>query len=596
MKNSSDSSVQEIKRRLSIVEVIQNFVSLKKSGKNYLGICPFHDDHNPSMHVNEADGVFYCFSCGAGGDMFTFLMKYGNMGFREALKELASKAGVRLPASPGKTKGGGKENAASAKLFEINSFVRSLYGKTLLNGKKDSAAARAYLEGRGITSEIIKEFGLGFAPDSWNTVLNFARREKIKIEELLKLGLVISREEQNKYYDRFRNRIIFPICEIDGRVCGFGGRIMAEAGQNQPKYLNSPESPIFSKKSVLYGLYHSKNEIRRKRKAVLVEGYMDFLKLYINGIRNVVATLGTAFTKNHATILRRFCEEVTIVYDGDEAGINSAVRAGKILLEQGMSPGICRIPDQLDPDDYLDRYGSQNLTELIADATFVADFIIDDTYVKYRDKKKTSGESIESLADMVSKINNPVERAEAVSKVSGVFGIRESEFLSLIKNSNSGKNRGSLAPKIPTAEENIYERDVIRILLKFPDLIDVAKVENVGEYFEKGDFKTILDRMIDGEFADVSLLMSSFEEVKMQQLLSELIFSSEDLIDKTTSEKILVCCLKGLKLRDLAFRRSEVMERIRKQNDNSDKSGERELVEQYRDIVNMEKAVRGTVS
>ncbi len=594
--SSSTSAIADIKARLSIVDVIQGFVSLKKSGKNYIGLCPFHDDNNPSMHVNDEKGFFHCFSCGAGGDVFGFLMRYSNIGFREALKELAAKAGVRLPAPRPRTESARKKEVAAGRFFEINSLVSSFYSQNLLASRKNSAQARGYLESRGITSEVIKEFELGFVPDRWDALVKFASGNNIGTGELEELGLVVARESGSGHYDRFRNRIIFPINEITGRICGFGGRILGEDDPKQPKYLNSSESPVFDKKNVLYGLYHSKNEIGRKRKAVLVEGYMDFIKLYANGIRNVVATLGTAFTNEHARLLRRFCQEVVIVYDGDAAGIRSAVRAGEILLEQGISSNICRIPDGLDPDDYLEAHGPESLGELIEDAVDVSDFIIDDTFTRYREKKMSSGESIRFLADMVSKIKDPVRRAEAVSRATGVFGIRESEFLSLIKTPDSGKNRGSLAPAALVPEKSIHEREIVRILLKFPSLLGAEKIENIEKHFENGDLKVILKRVGEGEFTEISSLMSSFEEIEMQQLLSELIFSSDDLIDETTSEKILNDCVRELELRDIAFKRNEVVDRIRKQRDSSDKSLERELVEQYRDLVSMEKAIRGTVS
>ena len=597
MKNPSfTSAIADIKARLSIVDVIQGFVSLKKSGKNHIGLCPFHDDNTPSMHVNDEKGFFHCFSCGAGGDIFGFLMRYSNTGFREALKELAQKAGVRLPSPRPRTKGAKKKEATTARFFEINSLVCSFYRQNLPRSGRDSAQAREYLKSRDVTSEIIEEFKLGFAPDSWDAVVKFASGNDISIKELEALGLVVARESGSGHYDRFRNRIVFPINEITGRICGFGGRTLTEDDPKHPKYMNSPESPVFDKKNVLYGLYHSKNEIGRKRKAVLVEGYMDFIKLYANGMRNVVATLGTAFTNEHARLLRRFCEEVVIVYDGDAAGIRSAVRAGEILLEQGSSSSICRIPDGLDPDDYLEAYGPESLGELIGDAVDVSDFIIDDTFARYREKKMSSGESMRFLADMVSKIKDPVQRAEAVSKATGIFGIRESEFLSLIKTSDSGKNRGSLAPVSLIPKKNVHEREIVRILLKFPHLLGAEKVENVGEHFENDDLKVILKHVGEGGFTKVSSLMSSFEKIEMQQLLGELIFSSDDLIDETTSEKVLSDCVRELELRDIAFKRNEVTDRIRKQRGSPDKSLERELVEQYRDLVSMEKTIKGTVS
>ncbi len=597
MKNPSfTSAIADIKARLSIVEIVQGFVSLKKAGKNYIGLCPFHDDNNPSMHVNDERGFFHCFSCGAGGDIFGFLMKYNNTSFAEALKELAAKAGVTLPTSRPRTKSAKQKEAATTRFFEVNSHVSSFYCRNLLGSAKDSTNAKKYIESRGITSEIIKEFKLGFAPDRWDSVIRFASAQNISLKELQDIGLVIARDSGDGHYDRFRNRVIFPILGITGQICGFGGRIITEKGVKQPKYLNSPESPVFNKKTILYGLYHSKNEIGRKRKAILVEGYMDFIKLYANGIRNVVATLGTAFTNEHAKLLRRFCEEVAIAYDGDAAGIRSAVRAGEILLQQGISSTICRIPDGLDPDDYIETHGLESLDELIADAAYVTDFIIDDTFARYREKKISSGESIRFLVGMVSKIKDPVQSVRAVSKVTRVFGIRESEFLSLIKTSDSGKNRGSITQTALIPEKSIHEREIVRILLKFPHLLSAKEIKNVEKYFENADLKVILKSVGEKKFAETTSLMNSFEEIEIQQLLSELIFSSDDLIDETTSKKILDSCIRELELRDIASQRNEVIDRIRKQHGSSDKSLEKKLVEQYRDLVSKEKSIRGTVN
>ena len=597
MKNSSSTSaIAEIKAKLSIVDFIQGFVSLKKSGKNHIGLCPFHDDSNPSMHVNDERGFFHCFSCGAGGDIFGFLMSYSNIGFPEALKELAQKAGVRLPDSPQRAKGANKKNAATEKLFEINSLVCSFYARNLARPEKNSAEARKYLESREINSETIKEFELGFAPDMWDTLVKFAARKNINIKKFEELGLVAHRERGSGHYDRFRGRVIFPIRDIMGRICGFGGRVLAKEDPRQPKYMNSPESPVFDKGNILYGLYHSKNEIRRNRKAVLVEGYMDYIKLYANGIRNVVATLGTAFTNEHSRVLRNFCEEVVIVYDGDPAGIRSAVRAGEILLEQGISSSICRIPDGLDPDDYLGEYGPESLRELISGAAYVSDFIIDDTFARYREKKISSAESIRFLAEMVSKIKDPVRRAEAVSKATGIFGIRESEFLSLVKTPDPGKNRGSIAPRAMVPRQSVHEREIVRVLLKFPNLMSAEEVEKIEEYFENEDLKVILKRLVDGEFVEVSSLMSSFEKIEMQQMLSELIFSADDLANETTSRRILNDCVRELELRSIDLRCNEVRDSISKQKGSSDKTVERQLVEQYRDLVSMKKATKGTAS
>ena len=586
------------------MDVVERYVPLKRSGKNHTGLCPFHDDKNPSMHVNGERGFFHCFSCGAGGDVFGFLMKYNGVGFMDAARDLAQRAGIELPSSSRRKEDRGEGSARRKRLFEINSLVCSLYRERLRSGK-GSESARKYVESRGIDPRTVEEFGLGFAPDSWDTVVRFAREKKIGISELEKLGLVAAGSKG--HYDWFRNRIIFPIYRADPiygedlPVCGFGGRTLALGDKKTPKYLNSPESPVFSKRNVFYGLCNSRNEIRKKKQAVLIEGYMDFIKLYARGIRNVVATLGTAFTKNHATILRRFCDEVVIVYDGDTAGINSAVKAGELLLEQEISSRICQIPDGLDPDDYVERYGAEEFSGLLEKkAVPVSDFVIDGTFSKLREKKMSSRDATGSLAELVSKIKNPKERSDVVRRITGVFGIMESEFLSLVKTTDSGKNRGSLAPAARISGEDAVERMILKILLRFPGLADVAEIENIGNHFENGDLKVILARIGEVGFNDASSLISSFENVGTQELLSDLIFSSDDLADEKTSEKILKDCVTKLELKHLSRKLRDVRDRIQKQRDSSDKELEKKLVTEYRDLDreyrDLEKSMRGNIS
>lgn len=606
MKNSSSrSAIEDIKARLSIVDVVERYVSLKRTGKDYTGLCPFHDDKNPSMHVNEEKGFFHCFSCGAGGDVFGFVMKYNSIGFMDAARELAQRAGVTLPSSSRRAENRGEDSARKKRFFEINSLVCSLYRERLRSGK-GSESARKYVESRGIDARAVEEFGLGFAPDGWDTVVRFAREKKIGISELEKLGLVVARDSKG-HYDRFRNRIIFPIYRADPiygedlPVCGFGGRTLDQDDKRNPKYINSPESPVFSKGSVFYGLYNSRNEIKKKNQAILIEGYMDFIKLYTKGIRNVVATLGTAFTKDHAAILRRVCDEVVIVYDGDTAGINSAIKAGELFLEQEISSRIFQIPDGLDPDDYVEKYGAEEFSGLLEKkAANVSDFIIDSTFSKHKEKKISSRDATRSLAELVSKIKNPKERSDVTRRITGVFGIRESELLSLARVSGAGKNRGSLAPSPKTSGGDAVERMILKVLLRFPDLVDVAEAEKIGDYFENGNLKVILTRIGEVGFNDASSLISSFEDVDTQELLSELIFSSDDLADEKTSEKILGDCVTRLELRGMNFKLGDLRDRIQKQRNSSDKEQEKKLVRKYRDLEreyrDLEKSMRGNIS
>ncbi|MGH7884093.1 MAG: DNA primase, partial [Thermodesulfobacteriota bacterium] len=496
MNNSSFKSVIDtIKGSLSIVDIVENFVSLKKSGKNYKGLCPFHDDKNPSMQVNDEKGLFHCFSCGAGGDIFAFLMRYNNISFFEAAVELAKRANVEIPKSKNYEE---KPSSKSSHLYKINSYICSYYHK-ILTSEINAEGAREYLKSRGLNSDIAKEFRLGYAPADWDNLIKLGNSKNLELHYLDELGLVIRKENSkisgtnyySDYYDRFRDRIMFPILDINGYIVGFGGRSIND--DQQPKYLNSPESKIFQKRNQFYGLYYSKNEIRKKRTAILVEGYMDFISLFSSGVKNVVASLGTSLTKQHSMLLKRFCDEVIIVYDGDFSGINSAVRAGEIFLEEGVLSKISIIPNKRDPDSFIRKYGKEKFLELIDNAQKLQDIIIDNTYNKLQSEEISSKDATKTVVELISKIVDPIERSEYIKRASNRFSIRESDILSLIKTKK--KVYSSTVIK-DNENKNALEELILKILLKFPNLF-VKIEEEISGYFVENKFKVIFTKIIE---------------------------------------------------------------------------------------------------
>ncbi|MFQ5787256.1 MAG: DNA primase, partial [Thermodesulfobacteriota bacterium] len=291
--HSYESLIREIKGRLSITNLVENYVSLKRSGKGYVGLCPFHDDKNPSFHVNEDKGLYHCFACGAGGDIVGFLMRYKNVSFHDAIQELAKKADITIKEKSFESPKKSRKNS----LIKLSNLVSLFYHRLLVQGEQ-GRAARNNLKTRGLSMEIVKEFHLGYAPDGWDTLVRLLNEKKIPHGIAEHLGLIIKRKNKEGFYDRFRNRIIFPIRDVDYNVVGLGGRVLDN--EIEPKYINSPESEIYQKRNILYGLEKSRDDIRKKGKVIIVEGYMDFLSLYSAGIRNVVATLGTSLTHEHA--------------------------------------------------------------------------------------------------------------------------------------------------------------------------------------------------------------------------------------------------------------------------------------------------------
>ncbi|HSG30929.1 MAG TPA: DNA primase, partial [Thermodesulfobacteriota bacterium] len=369
-QHSDIEIVQNIKDNLSIVDHIQKFISLKNSGRDYLGVCPFHDDHKPSMRVSDDKGLFHCFACGTGGDIIGFHMKFNNLDFVSALKELAEIAGVELPSRSSKTNA--KPN--NELLYKINNFTQKIYLKNLYQ-TQEGEKALDYLASRGLKKELIEQFGLGYSINSWNDLSDRMIGKNVPLNKATELGLVNkSSKSQSGYYDRFRGRIIFPIFDLNNKIAGFGGRTLFD---DDPKYLNSPESPLYNKSSILYGLNVARNDIRKENKVIIVEGYIDLLSLFQNGIKNVVATLGTSLTSNHAKLLKRFCENMVIVYDGDKSGVSASLRALDVFLKHGITPSVVVLPENEDPSSLVEKIGKDKFINLIENSNSLIDFYFD---------------------------------------------------------------------------------------------------------------------------------------------------------------------------------------------------------------------------
>lgn len=355
----SGDQVAEIKSRVDIVELISEYVTLKKAGRNFLGLCPFHNEKTPSFTVNRERQMFYCFGCGEKGDVFAFLMRLNNASFPETLTLLARRAGVVLPPSSSHRDGKSTLNARE-QIIQVNQSAAAYYRDTLFSpaGKE----ALAYLRGRGLKESTIEAFGLGYAPEGWRNLRHHLERKKVSLKPAREAGLIIAKEDRpDVLYDRFRNRVMFPVRDVDGRIIAFGGRIL---GEGEPKYLNSPESPAYTKGRQLYGLSQAKEAIRRSGYAILVEGYFDLIVLWNAGITNVVATLGTALTRDHLSLIRRYAERVAVLFDGDEAGRKALARSVELFVAAHMDARAVVLPEGLDPDDFVRRHGGDALRPL----------------------------------------------------------------------------------------------------------------------------------------------------------------------------------------------------------------------------------------
>ena len=429
-----DDKLEEIKDRVSIVEVISDYVSLKKAGKNYKGLCPFHSEKTPSFMVNEEKQIFHCFGCNTGGNVFNFLMKMDRLSFPEAARGLARRYGIDLPKIK-ISEADKEENLKREWLFELNELAASYYHNLLIN-EKEGKEAREYLRQRGIGNDVIIDHRVGYAQNSWDGLLKFLLKKGVPLSRVSEVGLIIPKKAQG-FYDRFRGRMIFPIININGKVIGFGGRVL---DNTLPKYLNSPESSIYNKSNSLYGLKVAKDFIRSEDKVIVVEGYFDLLSLNQYGIKNVAATLGTSLTTGHIRILRRYTNNIITVFDADEAGEKAAARSLDILLKHGASPKIAVLPSGFDPDSFVKKVGEEGFKEIIAGSIPLIEFAINEV-IKRHDASSVEGKVkiIEDVTPILAKIENKIERDIYIQRVSNRLGIKEDTIVSQLRKTKKGE-------------------------------------------------------------------------------------------------------------------------------------------------------------
>lgn len=354
-----DELIEEVRSRNDIVDVISGYVRLQKKGSSYFGLCPFHNEKSPSFSVSREKQMYYCFGCGAGGNVYTFLMEYENFTFQEALKYLADRAGVKLP-EPEYSREAKEKAGRKAVILEINKKAAMYYYAQLKSPRGEKAYT--YLNGRGLTDDTIKAFGLGYSSIYSDDLYKYLRNEGYS-EDMIRQAGLINTDEKKGVYDKFWNRVIFPIMDVNSRVIGFGGRVMGDA---KPKYLNSPETEVFDKSRNLYGLNRARTS--RKPYFLLCEGYMDVISLHQAGFTNAVASLGTALTPGHASLIRRYVKEVYLTYDSDEAGTRAALRAVPILRDAGISAKVVRMDPYKDPDEFIKNLGAEEYERRIRDA------------------------------------------------------------------------------------------------------------------------------------------------------------------------------------------------------------------------------------
>lgn len=579
-----DNVVEQVSAANDIVEIISQYIPLKRAGRHLKACCPFHQEKTPSFMVQPEKQMFHCFGCGAGGDVFSFLMRHENMTFPEALKSLAERAHITLPQRRSQRDDGGQKE----KLYEVCQVAADFYHELLY--KETGSAARAYLAERKITEEIIREFKLGWAPMEWRTLFDRMILKKYP-EAILKQAALIQQSPKGNYYDTFRGRLMFPILNLQNKAIAFGGRLIAD--QDGPKYLNSPETPIFSKRRELFGLNLAKKNIDREwPNLILVEGYMDFLALYQHGFKNAVATLGTALGEDHVRIMRRFVEEVIVVYDGDKAGEAAALRGLEILLEGGMQVKLVSLPKGEDPDDFLNKRGDAAFRDLLKNAKDFFDYKLQALLARYPRHdalglSKISREMFETFL----KVKNAVMLSEYFKRLARAIQVDENslrtEFSHLERKPGTALERPKEVVSGPVAVKPAPEELLLLVLMaEVPPFCDRA-----CEELNDGDLKMPVSRQLFEYLREMSdldkkcSLSGLLVRIPDPQYREQLVAVMASLDDTAEREQIFEDCIGKIKQSRVTGRLEELRRLIQAGETGGDESKVRAAAQEYQELL-----------
>lgn len=544
--------IEEIKGRADIVEVISDYVSLKKAGANYMGLCPFHQEKAPSFAVSQEKQLFHCFGCGIGGNVFTFLMRYEQVSFVEAARMLAQRYGVQIPDTRAQARDQRREV-----LRQIVALAHEFY-RHQLRGGKDGEVARGYLAHRGISEEVWEAYGVGYAPPRWDALVAHLKAKGVNMREAEAIGLIIPKK--GGWYDRFRGRIIFPIFDLRDRVIAFGARAIADGGE--PKYLNSPDSPLFHKGGGFYGLNVARKEIQLAGgKVFIVEGYFDLLSMAQRGVRNVVATLGTALTAEQVRLAKRFGNDFYLLFDPDEAGTKAAIRAVGFFIDQDTFPTVIPLPPGEDPDAYFQKGG--DIEALWAKGVPGVEFVMEQVLARYElNGVDGKAEAIKAVIPFVLKIRDGVRRELYLKRLADRTGVAEG----VVRDTAARAVRGTVKGAEGAGDAGILvsaERKLVQLMIQYPHLIPAVIEGGIVSEIDSLPLRKICEAAI-SDFqghSDFSLdrIAAQLADPGVCEIAFSLAFEQEEL-EAGMAERIMRDCLRQLKLKGLR-REMEVLKK-----------------------------------
>ncbi|MBD3422336.1 MAG: DNA primase [Chitinivibrionales bacterium] len=529
-----ETTKEEVRSRIDIASVVGRYVKLRSAGRNMAGLCPFHKDTDPSFTVNPERGFFHCFGCGKGGDVFTFVQDIEGMTFPEALQVLADEAGVALKKPEHHAVQAPAGTPDRRQMLRIHEIAAAFYYRQI----KQHPRAVDYFKARGLKPQTVREFNLGFAPQGWAHLVSFARSHGIGERALIHCGLAVTKSESSSAYDRFRNRIMFPLTDLTGKTIAFAGRSLDS--ETMPKYLNSPETPLYRKSKTLYGLHKARDVVKELDTVYIVEGYMDYLALYEAGIFNCAATSGTALTQEHAHILRRFTSNITLVFDGDNAGRSAAEKAFFVLAPMSLDISVLLLPQGEDPDTYVRAHGAEEMRAEVARAQNGADFVIEKAM---HDLQGTTprGQAavIAHLRPVMEGFRDQLFRQAFIKKLAEHLTVDEKIIYGRIKQQGLRGPGGVVSDLDPTKNYlATLEGNFLRLIVQHPELIEKAQ-EKIGpesftDQFSAKLYLTVLDAYTAG--ADLLQVFTDVQDTDAKRILS--LISVAEVADENAGEEL----------------------------------------------------------
>lgn len=573
-----------VKDAADIVDVVGQVVKLRRVGNRYLGLCPFHQEKTPSFQVDSQNQLFYCFGCGTGGDVLSFVIKTQNLSFGEALEFLADRYHVQLPSRDPLQPSQESRQEAQGLYRVVEIAAQFFYGQ--LHHSTAGELARRYIETRGLPARVVEEQRMGYAPNQWDGLLNHLLKAGVDRRAGIEAGLLVA-SSSDRVYDRFRHRLIFPITDDRGRVVAFGGRSLDGA---EPKYLNSPETPLYHKGRMLYSLARAREACRQIRQVVLVEGYLDLLAFHAQGFYRVAATLGTALTPHQVRLLRRFVGEVVLLYDGDDAGQRAMFRAAPLFLEEGLAVSCPQLPAGMDPDDFLKSEGLTGFDRLLEKREDLGKVTI--SHVLSGCDGTTAGKAgvIDQLQPLFDAVRQPVVQAEYLRLVAERLGLAESVVQSQLQRKQPTPDRAVsrsafCAPvKVDDPHPQAIEENILRVVIHYPCLIEKLRESGALEHFQEGRLRAVAEALThldpDQEHR-VTGLYNLLPDPELQSIVARLMVQDDHYDDLEAACLHFEDRLGALKQRQVRKSRKDLLQSIREAERDGDNHRVRELLQQF---------------